>query len=78
MTLRTMIAVALIVLGLTVLTYAGITYRSPGKSIDVGPLHVTTEKTRHIPMPPIAGAVAFLAGIALLVADRKSLMRTAA
>ena len=78
MTLRTMLAVALIVLGLTVFAYAGITYQSPGKTIDVGPVHVTTEKTHHIPLPPIAGAIAFLAGIAMLVMDRKSLTSKAA
>jgi len=40
-------------------------------------MHVTTEKTNRIPVPPILGAIALIGGIVLLLADRKRLGRAA-
>ena len=73
MTPKTLVAIVLIALGIAAFAYEGFTYTSPGKTIDVGPVHVTTEKTHHIPLPPIAGAIALVAGLALLVVDGKRL-----
>lgn len=72
------VGIVLIALGILALAYQGITYTGRGKTVDVGPVHVTTEKTRHIPLPPILGAIAVVGGIALLVADRKGLGRAVA
>lgn len=64
---KTMAAVLLVVLGIAVLAYGGLTPRSRGTVIDVGDLHVTTEKSRQVPLPPVAGALAIGVGIILLV-----------
>ena len=65
------VAILLIALGVVALAYQGITYTSMGETFDLGPMHVTTEKTHHIPLPPILGAIALVGGIMLLVVDRK-------
>ena len=64
---QTIVAGILIALGIVVLAYSGITYRTRGKPVEIGPLHVETTKSHFI--PPVAGAVALVGGILLLVRD---------
>ena len=64
------IAVILIALGLVVLAYSGITYKTPGKPINFLGAHIETTDSHFI--PPVAGALALLGGIALLVASPKN------
>ena len=61
------IAVILIALGISALAYQGLTYTTREKVIDLGPIQVTAEKTKTLPMPPILGAIALVGGIVLLV-----------
>jgi len=64
---NTLIGVALIALGIVALAYGGFTYTTREKAIDLGPLEVTTERTRNIPLPPILGALALVGGVVVLV-----------
>lgn len=68
---KTMLAIALIALGVIAFAYQGINYKTPGESVDIGPMHISTEHSHHIPLPPIAGALALGLGIVLLVVDVK-------
>ncbi len=61
--------VILIGLGIVVLAYSGITYKTRGKPIDIGPLHMETTNSHFI--PPVAGAVALVGGIMLLVLNTR-------
>ncbi|MFH1598237.1 MAG: DUF3185 domain-containing protein [Patescibacteria group bacterium] len=61
------LAIILIVVGIAVFAYQGITYTSREKVIDVGPVQVTAEKTRTFPLPPIVGGIALVGGIVLLL-----------
>ena len=67
----TLIGLILIVLGIAALAYQGITYTTREKVVDIGPVHVTAQKTRTLPLSPIAGAVALAGGIVLLVMGRR-------
>ena len=62
----------LIVLGLLGLAWGGFTYTTKEKVVDLGPIHATRDETHNVPLPPIAGAVAVIGGIALLVSARKA------
>jgi hypothetical protein len=66
---KTIVAGILIVLGIVVLAYSGITYKTRGKPVDIGPLHVETTKSHFI--PPVVGAVSLVGGIMLLVLDTR-------
>jgi len=61
----------LIALGLIGLAWGGFTYTTSEKVVDIGPIHATRDKTHNVPLPPIAGAVALVGGIALLLVRRK-------
>jgi hypothetical protein len=68
-----LIGIALIALGLIALVYQGITYTTREKVVDLGPLKITAQKEKTIPLPPILGGLALAGGIVLVVvASRKS------
>ena len=64
---KIIIAIILIALGIAAFAYQGITYTTREKVVDLGPIQVTADKTKTIPLPPIVGAVALVGGIVLLV-----------
>lgn len=63
------IAVVLVALGIVVLAYSGITFRTPGKTVNIGPLHLQTTRSHFI--PPVVGALALVGGLVLLVVGTK-------
>lgn len=68
---NTLFAVILIAVGIAAFAYQGISFTTREKAVDLGPLHVTADKTRTLPLPPIVGAVALIGGIVLLVMETK-------
>jgi hypothetical protein len=69
----TLLGIVLIVLGVLALVYQGFTYTTREKVVDLGPLKITADKEKSIPLPPILGALALAGGIVLVfVGVRKS------
>lgn len=62
------LGILLLALGIVALVYGGITYNRERTVLDVGPLKATATEKKTIPLPPIAGAIAVIAGAVLLVA----------
>ena len=69
MNTKTMMAVILIALGIVVLAYSGITFKTPGKPVEFLGLHIETTNSHFI--PPVVGALALVGGIVLLVVKPK-------
>ncbi len=67
----TLLGIILIVVGIVAFAYQGITYTIREKVVDLGPMHMTAERTRTLPLPPIVGAIALVGGIVLLVMGSK-------
>lgn len=65
------IGIVLCIIGVIGLIWGGVTYTTQQKVVDLGPIHATREKTHDIPVPPIAGGVLLLAGVALLVTSKE-------
>ncbi|MFH2049090.1 MAG: DUF3185 domain-containing protein [bacterium] len=78
MKIMTIIGIILIALGVIGLIYGGISYTSSRNAINVGDMHVQIDETRQIPFSPIAGALAVLAGVILIVFDRRGQTRSKA
>lgn len=68
---RTITGIVLVALGVLALAYQGITYTSKGDTIDFGPLKITTQQKKTLPLPPILGVLALAGGVVLLVMDRR-------
>jgi Na+-transporting methylmalonyl-CoA/oxaloacetate decarboxylase gamma subunit len=66
------VALVLIVLGILALGYQGFTYVTRDKVIDIGPVEVTQEKHKTVFLPPVVGAIAVIAGVAMLLGSRKA------
>lgn len=66
------VGIILIVLGLVGLAWGGFSYTTRQRVVDVGPIHATRDKTNTVPIPPIAGALALVGGIALVAAGKKA------
>lgn len=71
MNLKTLLAAILIVFGVVVLAYSGISFTTPGEHMSFFGLHVATTNAHFI--PPVVGAIALAGGIVLLLVGRKGL-----
>ncbi len=67
-----MAGIVLIVLGVIALAYQEFTYTTHKKVADIGPVHVSQDEQKSIPVPPIVGGAAVLGGVALLLGENKS------
>ncbi len=65
------LGVLLVVLGLLGLLYGGITWTRKDKVVDAGPIEITADKHERVAIPPIAGGLLVVAGVALLVLKRQ-------
>ena len=68
----TIIGIVLIVLGIAALALGGFSYTDREKVLDIGPIEATTEERKTIPLPPIAGGAAVVAGVVLVIAGARS------
>jgi hypothetical protein len=66
-----LVGVLLIVAGLAGLTWPVISYTRTEKVVDIGPVEVTADKTRHVPVPPLVGGLAVAAGLILVLSSRR-------
>jgi hypothetical protein len=60
-----LVAILLITLGIVVLAYSGITFNTPGQPMNFLGIHVETTHSHFV--PPVAGALALVGGVALLL-----------
>jgi len=61
------LGILLIVLGLVGLIYGGVSWTQREKVADIGPIHVTGEREKSVPVPPLVGGVCLVAGVLLLM-----------
>jgi hypothetical protein len=57
----------LVVIGIVALIWGGISWTREETVVDLGPLEAKTETRETIPLPPLVGGIALVAGIVLLV-----------
>jgi uncharacterized membrane protein HdeD (DUF308 family) len=66
-----MLGIILVLAGVLALAYGGFSYTKERKVLDVGPIEGRVDEKHSVPVPPIAGAVAIVAGIVLMMSDRR-------
>lgn len=72
MKVGTLVGLILVVLGVIGVVYGGITYSQKREVAHVGPVQVTTREEHTIPISPILGGVAIVAGAALIIGVRRA------
>jgi hypothetical protein len=65
------IGILLIVFGVGAFVFQGISYTTREKVVDMGPIHMSHDKTRTLPLGPLVGGAALAGGIVLLVVGLK-------
>lgn len=63
-----LLGIILIVVGIVGLVWGGITYTKRKDTVSVGPISATVKQKETFPISPVAGGVALVIGIGLLVA----------
>ncbi|MGA3269261.1 MAG: DUF3185 domain-containing protein [Verrucomicrobiota bacterium] len=63
--MKNLFAVALIALGIVVLAYSGLSFKTPGEPINILGMHIATTDNHFI--PPAVGALMLVGGIVLLL-----------
>jgi len=66
-----LLGVILLVAGLAGLAWPVISYTKTEKVVDLGPIEVTAEHQKHVPVPPIVGGLAAVAGVIIIVASSR-------
>ena len=61
------IGIVLILIGLAGIAWGGFSWNKE-KDVDLGPVDIQVTERKSLPIPPIAGAVAVVAGLALVLA----------
>lgn len=72
MKVGTLVGLLLVVLGVIGVAWGGIRYTRQREVARVGPVQVTAREEHTIPISPIVGGVAIIAGIALIVAVKRA------
>ncbi len=70
MNAKTLFATTLIIAGIVVLAYSGISFTTPGEGIRFLGMQIKTTDSHFI--PPVVGAVALVGGVILLLVKPRS------
>lgn len=65
------LGIVLIVAGIALLIFRGFNLETKEEVVDVGPLEVNKTENRWIGWPVYTGAIAIIAGVILIIADRR-------
>jgi hypothetical protein len=67
MTAARIAGIVLIIIGLVGLLLGGFSWTDEKTVIDIGPIEARAKEQKTIPIPPVVGGIAVVAGIVLLV-----------
>ena len=70
MNAKAIAAIVLIISGIVVLAYSGITFTTPGETIQFLGMRIETRETHFV--PPVVGALTLIGGILLLLLKPRS------
>lgn len=65
------IGIVLAIIGIGMLVFNGFSYTQKEKVVDLGPLEINADKEKSVGWPTYAGAIVLIAGIGLVILDRK-------
>lgn len=63
--------IVLVIFGVLALIYGGFTYTRREEIIDVGPIEASVDRKERVPLPPLVGGAALVAGVLMLTLRRR-------
>jgi drug/metabolite transporter (DMT)-like permease len=63
----TVLGALLILAGVIALSLGGFSFTTRDKVAEVGPVEVTAQQRRSVPLPPLLGGLAIVGGVVLIV-----------
>ena len=72
MTPRRIVGLVLVIVGLVSLLWGGISWTREKTIVDIGPIQARSQERETIPLPPIVGGIALVAGAILLVVKERT------
>ena len=72
MTPRRIIGLVLVIVGLVSVLWGGISWTREKTIVDIGPIQARSQERETIPLPPILGGVALVAGAILLLTPSRT------
>ena len=67
-----LLGVILLIAGLAGLAWPVISYTTTEKVVDIGPVEVTAEREKRVPVPPIVAGLEAVAGVVIIVAGSRN------
>ncbi|MCC2666348.1 MAG: hypothetical protein K0R24_124 [Gammaproteobacteria bacterium] len=71
-TITNLVGIFLIIMGIGVLAYKGISYTKQEKVAQIGSVQVTADKEKTVYFSPLLGGLSLVAGITLLLIVRRN------
>jgi hypothetical protein len=68
----TWIGIVLIVIGIVGFSMGGFSFHQEKKDVDMGPVQISHEQKKTVPIPPAVSVIALLGGIGLVVVGARS------
>ena len=65
------IGILFIAIGIIMIAYTGFTYTTTEKVVDLGPVQIDKKENHPISWSPIIGGVLVVAGVAVILIDKK-------
>ena len=65
------LGIILIVIGVVMMLFTGFNFITREKVVDVGPVHISKNKDNPVQWSPILGGVILVAGIVLMVSNKR-------
>ena len=66
------VGILLILGGIASLITGGFSFTHQKKDVDAGPIQISHESTKHVPIAPVVSGIAIVAGLGLVVVGAKS------
>ncbi len=67
MSVKRIVGLALIVVGIVALVWGGVFWNDRDTVLDAGPIEITTQSREGVRLPPALGIIALIGGIVLMV-----------
>ncbi|HEX4005767.1 MAG TPA: DUF3185 domain-containing protein [Acidobacteriaceae bacterium] len=68
----TIVGILLILVGIAGFAFGGFHYTERHHDADLGPVHISHQQHKSVPVPPILSGIALVGGICLVIVGAKS------